>query len=438
MDLAPPPTPVAGRGGGRAGAPLGDAGRRGRGGRWGRGEAGLAVHGGSPRGRREPRPSRRFRKKSGIHLFAVAVGELADHGVAKHIMFRIYRNTMLSETAHLQRGVARLREVLPTGWRVEDVGSPGNVDRLLRLIAPDGAVGVLAVEAKRRLAPGAIPSVRAALAKQTSGTPVVVAGWLSRLTQHALREAGIGYLDLTGNLEIRLDRPGLYLRDVGAPRDPEPAPSALKSLKGAGAARAVRALVDFAPPYGVRELSAASGASAALVSRVVGLLEKEALVVRDEVITYVDWEKVLTRWAEDYSFTKANRVVTAIDPRGAAAFVRRLASYHTEWAATGALGTPPGVRVVPLQVVSIYVRSPEDTMNELGLTPTTAGANVLLVAPPDDGPLTRVERSADGVVRCAPSQVVADILTGPGRGASEAHPVLEWMKRNESAWRRRP
>lgn len=84
------------------------------------------------------------------------------------------------------------------------------------------------------------------------------------------------------------------------------------------------------------------------------------------------------------------------------------------------------------------MRSPEQTLDELGLTPTEGGANVVLVEPPDGGPFARAERSEDGVVRCAPSQVVADLLTGPGRGASEARPVLEWMKRNESAWRRRP
>jgi hypothetical protein len=333
---------------------------------------------------------------------------------------------MISETTIRRQGLARLREVLPDGWTAEPVAPRGEV---VRLAAPDGAVADLPVEVRRRLAPGAVASVRAGL---------VFAGWLSRLTRNELRGAGINYVDLTGNLDLRLDRPGLFLRDVGAERDPEPAPSALKSLKGAGAARAVRALVDFVPPYGVRELAAASGASAALVSRVIGLLEKEALVERHDVVTRVDWEKVLARWAEDYDFTRANRVVTAIDPRGAAALVRKLANYAAEWAATGALGTPAGVRAVPLQIVAIYVRSPEETIAALALTPTAGGANVLLVEPPDDGPFARAQRSEDGVVRCAPSQVVADLLTGPGRGASEVRPVIEWMKRNESVWRRRP
>lgn len=343
-----------------------------------------------------------------------------------------------SETVLLRQCAARVRQVLPPGWRAEEAGSSREIDLRLRLVAPDGAAGILAVEAKRRLAPGAVPSVRAVLEKQGAGEPVVFAGWLSRLTREALREAGIGYVDLTGNLHIRLDRPGLYLRDVGADHDPEPANSALKSLKGAGAARAARALVDFAPPYGVRELAAASGASASLVSRVVGLLEMEALIERNGSITGVDWPKVLARWAEDYDFRRTNRVVTAIDPRGASAFVRKLASYGSEWAATGALGTPPGVRVVPLQIVAIYVRSPEEAMHDLGLTPTESGANILLIEPPDDGPFVRAERGEDGIVRCAPSQVVADLLTGPGRGAAEAQPVLDWMKCNESSWRRRP
>ena len=174
------------------------------------------------------------------------------------------------------------------------------------------------------------------------------------------------------------------------------------------------------------------------MSRVLALLEREQLVERDDVVTAVDWEKVLARWAEDYAFPRVNRVVSCLDPRGLAAFVRKLSEYESEWAATGTLGVPPGLRVVPLQLAAVYVRSPEQTLVDLDLTPTAGGANVLLVEPPDDGPFTRVERGEDRVVRCAPSQVVVDLLTGPIRGTSEARAVIDWMKRNEPSWRRRP
>jgi hypothetical protein len=36
----------------------------------------------------------------------------------------------------------------------------------------------------------------------------------------------------------------------------------------------------------------------------------------------------------------------------------------------------------------------------------------------------------------APSQVVVDLLTEPGRSAAEASYLLDWMEANEPAWRR--
>lgn len=54
----------------------------------------------------------------------------------------------------------------------------------------------------------------------------------------------------------------------------------LRSLRGRGAARAVRAIVDSAPPFGVRELAASTDVSAATLSRVLELLEREGIIER--------------------------------------------------------------------------------------------------------------------------------------------------------------
>jgi hypothetical protein len=35
----------------------------------------------------------------------------------------------------------------------------------------------------------------------------------------------------------------------------------------------------------------------------------------------------------------------------------------------------------------------------------------------------------------APSQAVADLLTGPGRNPSEGEELLDWMRKNEGVWR---
>ncbi len=44
----------------------------------------------------------------------------------------------------------------------------------------------------------------------------------------------------------------------------------------------------------------------------------------------------------------------------------------------------------------------------------------------------------DDVRYAAPSQVAVDLMTGPGRGPSEAEALLKWMAENEDSWRLPP
>ncbi|MHB1538354.1 MAG: hypothetical protein ACYCUM_06965 [Solirubrobacteraceae bacterium] len=39
-----------------------------------------------------------------------------------------------------------------------------------------------------------------------------------------------------------------------------------------------------------------------------------------------------------------------------------------------------------------------------------------------------------GLRAAAKSQIVADLLTSPGRGPSEAQALLDWMQANQDAW----
>jgi hypothetical protein len=346
---------------------------------------------------------------------------------------------MLSETAILREGFDALQRLLPPGWSCSSVAEPRGSDLQVAIRSPDDTVAEMLVEAKRRVPLGSIPKVRAALSRAPAVTPLLVAGWLSPLSRAELRAIGINYVDLTGNVDLRLSRPGLYIRTSGADRDPEPASSTLASLKGAGAARAVRALADFMPPYGVRQLAEASGASAPVLSRVLALVEREGLVTRGTrgAVETVAWANVLRRWGEDYGFQRSHRAVPCLEPRGISALTRKLLTSSESWAATGTMGVPPGVAVVPVQLATVYVESPERSAAALGLKIVEFGANVVLVEPADAGVYARSSRGDDGIVRCAPSQVYADLLTGPGRGSAEAAALMEWMEANESAWRRR-
>jgi hypothetical protein len=49
----------------------------------------------------------------------------------------------------------------------------------------------------------------------------------------------------------------------------------------------------------------------------------------------------------------------------------------------------------------------------------------------------RPER-AEGVVYSRVTQVVQDLMTGPGRGPAEAEALLEWMRSKEDLWQLPP
>ncbi|MGH9322842.1 MAG: hypothetical protein ACRD3V_23525, partial [Vicinamibacteria bacterium] len=169
------------------------------------------------------------------------------------------------------------------------------------------------------------------------GQPFIVAPFLSLRAREELAEAGAGYADATGNFRLALERPALFVETVGATSNPWPEERPLRSLKGPAAARVVRALCDLQPPYGVRELAERSGASPAVASRVVDLLDREALLTREPRggVTSVDWAGLVRRWTEDYSFTGSNRTATLLEPRGLQSLLDKLASSPLDYSVTG-------------------------------------------------------------------------------------------------------
>ena len=132
----------------------------------------------------------------------------------------------------LLEAVQKLRNRLPRSWSLYE--APGlespkgiGVDAQLRLRAPDGTESLVLVEAKRLLnsrdVPSVLESLREAAARLDPSESVVLllaSRYLPETTQERIAEAGASYADATGNLMLLSDRPGLFLRDRGAERDP--------------------------------------------------------------------------------------------------------------------------------------------------------------------------------------------------------------------------
>ena len=153
------------------------------------------------------------------------------------------------------------------------------LDLLADVTSPSGENAVLAVEVKRRMEPRNVGwAAQQVLAMAThrapTAVPVVASSYLSPRSREMLESLGVGYMDITGNVRIEVSKPGLFISTSGADRDPWPQDDELQSLRGRRAARAVRAIIDSAPPFGVRDLAAATGTSAATLSRVLELLER--------------------------------------------------------------------------------------------------------------------------------------------------------------------
>jgi hypothetical protein len=230
--------------------------------------------------------------------------------------------------------------------------------------------------------------------------------------------------------------PAVFIETQGAERDPAPPKRALGSLKGPAAGRVVRAACDYRPPYGVRELANRAGASIGSVARVFDLLRREALVERDErgAVTAVDWEKLIRRWTQDYALLKSNRVSNWLVPRGLPSLLKSLAECKSRYAVTGSSVAAALAPISPPRLLTVYVDDAPAFAGKLDLRPAEAGTNVLLVEPFDAVIFDRTLRR-DDVTFANPSQVAADLLTGPGRAPAEAESLLAWMKKNEDAWR---
>ncbi|GII63199.1 hypothetical protein Skr01_32840 [Sphaerisporangium krabiense] len=352
-----------------------------------------------------------------------------------------------TETEVLAAGMAVLDDRLPTEWSVQSLSHSQRVhdadfDALWKVTAPDGTSTMLLVESKHVVESRDTATLLYKLNAYTAQFPgshgVVVSRYLSPPVRRRLSDAGLSYIDATGNIYLSVPRPGLYLADRGADRDPWRGPGRPRgTLKGAPAAKVVRALVDYAKSWPIRELIDASGVSTGSVYRVIDFLETEDLVTRSSsgAVTAPDWVALLRRWSEDYGFVRNSHVTRWIAPRGLSSLVQRASGSPTQYAATGTLAAANWAPYAPARSAMIYTADAGQAAQLWDLRPADAGANVMLAEPKTDVVFARTLVDASGLTIAAPSQVAVDLMTGPGRSPSEAEELIEWMTLNESSWR---
>ena len=375
-------------------------------------------------------------------------------------MFHIMRNRYISETKLVDTVVREIRDRLPSQWALVNRGEKARVgrvvnrsrmiDAILEIRDPQGLSTSIVVEAKDTpVEPNRVSFAAEMLLELTrlvseedgeldaAPVPMMLSPFFSPLARERLVAAGISYADSTGNLRFSADRPAIFIETQGQDRNPFRENRPLQSLKGRRAARAVRSFLDYRTPFGTRELAGETQNSLATVSRVSDLLEREAIIVRDGPrgrISSVDWETLVRRWAMDYDFAKAISLTTYLEPRGSRVLFDRLREADFRYAVTGSFAAVRLAHVAEPRLVTLYADDPETAADSLGLRPAETGGNVAIARPFDPVVFERTE-SADGITYARVTQVLLDLMTGPGRGPAEAESLLEWMRENEETWK---
>jgi hypothetical protein len=376
----------------------------------------------------------------------------------------------MKESEILEAGLALLRRELGDGWVVapqraaasgpttQDLRgvSEYHPDALITVTSPDGQSSPpILVEIKLSARPAQIAelAVRVELIRRITGDAAVliIAPWLSPRTRESLDERGYGYLDLTGNISWRLNRPGLIIRLLGNQQDPNPRNAQGRTLAGDRAGRLIRALIDFPPPYRAISLVRTTGLSESYVSRLLTHMEQGGLIDRSRgEISNVDWQGLILARSTTYELLKAHEVHRYVASEGADDFINRRRHKFGEIGGEGDLlavtGTYAAQAYAPIAVggqLMMYAFSPHAStvdwaVRRMKLLPAVGDkANVLMLRPRSDTPLLgRFVRN--GVPYVALSQLALDSLGGTGRMPAEGEALRQWMANHESDWHSKP
>ena len=221
---------------------------------------------------------------------------------------------------------------------------------------------------------------------------LVTAPYLSQGVREAIEDEGASYVDQTGNVRLVLDEPGLFIMTSGAESNPWPEERRF-TLRGTKAGRVVCAVVCATPPLGVRELAAAADTDPGYVSRLLGMLDREAIDDRTGCgrVERIDWRKLLLRWSEEAPLERRTTASTWLAARGLKSLWDSLRGAAIPYLVTGSAVAAGIAPVAPTRLASVYVKDPEGAAKALGLRTAEAGANVVLLQPEDDSVFDRVD-----------------------------------------------
>ncbi len=267
--------------------------------------------------------------------------------------------------------------------------------------------------------------------------PLLAVPFMGELGRRLCEEAGVGWLDLSGNAHIVA--PGIRVIVDGRPNQFRSSgrPSNLFAPKSSRVVRWL--LIHPIEPITQRQIARATNMTEGFVSRIVQRLEHEGYLIREKEggVRPKDPALLLDAWREVYQFSKHTIHQGHVAARSGDALLRfvgdTLSEQGIEHAATGLAAAWVLTRFAAFRIATVYLPTdPSPALLErLGCREDSRGANLWLVVPNDEGVFQgAVEK--DGI-RCAhPVQVYVDLKDHPERAAEAA----EHLRTELLTWRR--
>lgn len=321
----------------------------------------------------------------------------------------------------------RLPELLPTLQVAVERPSPRDPWDLALKVRSAGKTRRLVCEIKSvgepRYLAQAIAALTLAARKDPRLYPVVVAPYISPEGRRLCREAGVGYLDLTGNVFLRFDG---VLVDRRSGEPPPRAKARLRRLFSPKSSRLLRVLLEQpGTKWTLARLAEEAAISLRTAHLVVNALEEKAFVEkRRGAITLQKPGELLDLWAQNYTLERHRRHTFYTFARNPAELAAKLTAHavsHKEAVGltlhSGAAFVAPFVRSP--DVHAYFLGDRERLVKALDLRPVESGGTVHLLEPYDEGVFYRIQ-TIRGVRVVCNAQLYLDLINYPARGREQA------------------
>jgi len=355
---------------------------------------------------------------------------------------------ILKETELVKKVQERLREVLSevkgidlpqNEWLGRGKGPPADSGYDLKMRAEEagGRTRWLCIEVKSqghpKIAQNAVLQLNHAADKRDDSLrcyDIFAAPYISPDAARICREAGVGYLDLSGNCHLSFG--GVYIHIEGRPNQYKPK-RAHGSLFSPKASRVLRPLL-YRPlrPWKVAELKEEAGVSMGTVSTVRGELLKQVWAEETKQgLRVTKPDALLDAWSRKDDWKRRTTVreysLLIKDPDEIAHKIHRICETQphafTQWYAAF-LRRPHTVT----DVVSLYVSAfPEEHFikGDLLGRRVDSGGSLRLVVPQDDGVFLGKQHS-NGLPLVSDLQIYLDLIDAGMRGDEAAEELRNW------------